>query len=112
MDRDEEVLVLKHYNKIPTWIEWLVYVSVLSLFVGYVLTLSVYPVVVITAALLYWNYKLFGILNNYISYINATGVIQLLTELYSYHDNEQKDGTFQDTDGLIKGEDSDETEER
>lgn len=106
MKKLKEPIILKQYQEPPVWMEYGMYLGAVLLFAATVVNPGVmlWPGA-ITGVLLYWNYRLFDLLKKYVQYVNANELNRLIDLLDREEDNEQKDGTFQDTSGLITRED-------
>ena len=94
----------------PLWMEWGSYIGGLLLFAAGIVTGSLYFYAGVTAMFLYWNYKLFAIIREYVRHVNTTEFSRLLTIIAQNELNKHEDGTFQDSSCLTQEQD-DETEE-
>ena len=97
-----EELRIVQYRMPPAWMEWGAYIGAVSLLAAGILTGNVYFYAAITGMLLYWNYKLFDVIREYVQYLNASEFSKLLTTIAEAELNKQKDGTFQDSECLTK----------
>ena len=97
------VYKLEQYSAPPVWMEWLVYVCALVVFMSCVVFPTVwYAPAVLAGCLMYWNYRYFVLIRSYVSYVNHTRFKELLDVMKEAHNNKQKDGTFQDSSCLTK----------
>lgn len=101
-------LILVQYEKPPVWMEWGMYVCAVGTLAGSVATGIPYFAMVLTAALMYWNYRLFRIINDYVRFRNASNFSRLLSELEALDLNEHKDGTIPVQECLTKEQESEE----
>jgi len=106
---DVENIQIVQYKQPPLWMEWGGHLGAVSLFAAGVVTGNIYYYMGLTAMLLYWNYKLFSVIREYVRHVNASEFSKLLTMLADLEDNEHEDGTFQDSSGLTKEQGDDET---
>lgn len=108
---DENVVRVVQYQKPPAWMEWSAYAGAVGLFAATLLNPAspVWPAL-LTGFLLYWNYRLFDTIREYVKYVNAIEFSKLLTVLAEAEINKQKDGTIPERDGLTKEHDSEGTE--
>ena len=100
---DDNVVRIVQYKQPSLWTEAMGYAAAVVLFGLTVLqTANVIPPLALTAMLMYWNYKLFGVIREYVKQVNASEMSRLLTLMAEDAINKQKDGTFQDSDSLTK----------
>ena len=102
---NDNVYKIVQYKQPPLWMELGAYLGAVSLFAAGVATGSVYYFMGITAMLLYWNYKLFSVIKDYVNHVNASEFSKLLTLMAEEELNKHKEGTFQDSSGLTKEQD-------
>ena len=107
MNTEEYVLV--QYAKPPAWLEWLVYVITVVIIGAYVIAPSVYYLVLLASGLMYWNYRMFRIVTEFVRYRNASEFSKMLDVLASYAVNDTEDGTIPVQESLTK-ESDDESE--
>lgn len=99
---DKDCIKLLQYQRPPAWMEWSGYFGALAMLAAGIVTEVVWFYAGVTGMLLYWNYKLFDVIKQYVDYVNATEINKLFDMLAENERNKQKDGTFQDRDGLNK----------
>jgi hypothetical protein len=110
MSTEDKVLVLSQAQPPSAWLEWVSYLCIFALFIGVQLApTSVFPLVALTGLFMYWNYRLFRMIEKYVRYYNASEFSKLLHKMAMYDLNKQKDGTFQDTECLTKEQDDEES---
>ena len=88
--------------------EWLGYIGAVSLLVAGMLSDHVYWYAAIAGWLMYWNYRMYRIINKFVDHANTTEISNLLVTLYKEENNKHKEGTISDTDGLTKEDEGDE----
>ena len=111
MNNEDEVVMVQ-YKEPPLWWEFSAYAGMLFMFVLMaVYTVNIWAAVVLTGWAMYWNYHLFRIIREYVRYVNANQINNLLTAIVDAELNKQKDGTFQDSDCLTKEQDDVETKD-
>ena len=108
MDEDN-VYAVKQYQMPPLWMEWGAYVGMVSLLSAGIVTGNVWFFAGLCGMGLYWNYKLFVVIREYVKYVNASEFSRLLTMIAEEINNKHKDGTFQDSSGLTKEQGDEET---
>lgn len=96
------------YDHAPVWMEWLGYIGAVSLLVAGILTGEVLWYAAITGWLMYWNYRMYRIINKFVDHANAIEISNLLVNLALEENNKHKEGTISDTDGLTKEDEGDE----
>lgn len=107
---DNDVHKIVQYQMPPVWMEWGGYGAALGMFYAAVLTQNVWVIMALAAMLMYWNYRLFAIIREYVTHVNASEMSKLLMIMAEAEINKQKDGTFQDNECLTKEHDSEGTE--
>lgn len=107
---EDNVIRIVQYQEPPLWMEWGSYLGGVAVFAAFVATGEVFWVGFLTAMLLYWNYRLFHTIKQYVRYVNTNNMKELRFQMLEAALNEHKDGTFQDSNGLTK-EQGDEVDE-
>ena len=93
----------KQYKKAPLWAEMLTYTGMLGLFAASVVGGG--PPIwmgILTGWAMYWNYVLFRLINQYVSFVNASEFSRLLRTLKALQDNDTEDGTISVQESLTK----------
>ena len=108
MQNDDNEMVFVQYSPPSRWYEIGGYCLALGLFYASALTGNIWVLMALAALFMFWNYKLFSILRDYIRHLNASEFSRLLTVLSENEINIQKDGTFQDSSSLTKEQESEE----
>lgn len=103
-----EELILVQYEKPPAWLEWGIYIGSVCLLAASVATNLPWFAMGLAAILMYWNYRLFRIITEFVRYRNASEFSKLLTKLAALEDNEHKDGTIPVQECLTKEQESEE----
>ena len=100
MSKDE--LILVQYEQPSKWIEWGV-VFFAMLMVGCTTVYGgPYFAVALAAGLLFWNYRLFRVVNEYVKYRNASEFSRLLDTIAALERNNTEDGTIPVQESLTK----------
>lgn len=100
------VMRIVQYKKPPVWMEMAGYLGAVCLFAATIVNPGavLWPAL-LTAHLLYWNYRLFVTLREYVKYVNATQISSLLMAMADEESNKHKEGTISESHGLINGDD-------
>lgn len=107
MNDDNNVIRIVQYKQPPLWMEYGVYAGALGLFTATIANpgISWWPMA-LTAMMMYWNYKLFSVIREYVKHVNASQFNTLLEIMSQAELNKPEDGTFQDSSGLTKEQES------
>ena len=107
---DDNVMRIVQYRMPSVWMEYSTYAGAVLLLAAAHTTGMIWYTMGLAGMLMYWNYRLFDTIREYVKYVNASEFSKLLTMIAEEEINKPKDGTFQDTECLTK-ESSDVEEE-
>jgi|SRR5210317_190956 len=106
---DDNVYTMNQYQKPAWWMEWSAYAGAVLLLSAGITTGNVWFFAALCGMLLYWNYRLFDTMKQYVAYVNTNEFKMLLDRIRDAENKEHKDGTFQCSSCLNKEQDDVET---
>jgi len=112
MSNEDKIYKVTQAKILPSWIEWGGYAAAFGLGWGYMLAPStwiVYALVGFSIGLVYLGFECY---NQFARYYNDQQIKDLALSPDFSHLFEQKDGTFQDKDGLIPCEEEEDEEDK
>ena len=107
---DDNVMHVRIYSKPAWYLEWAGYLGGVTLLSAGITTGVIWYYAALAGMLLYWNYRLFDTIKEYVNFVNASEIKKLIDAMESIEDNKHKDGTIPVQNCLTK-ESSDVEEE-
>ena len=99
---DDKVMKIVQYKMPPIWMEYSTYAGAVLLLAAAHTTGVIWYTMGLAGMLMYWNYRLFVTIREYVRYVNTSEFSKLLTMIAEEELNKHKDGTFQDSECLTK----------